>query len=183
MTSVWHVLKHLSSFREAILFICPFTHNSSSSDRQLLSDFSLDFLVSVYLSSFRENIPSCAFSQKKITSSSNRQIRLIFFLDFPVSAYSNLRPALMSREKKKVQPLPPRTHPETLCTRFVFFFWFGPVEAQVILFTSEYARWIFRTCRRAGQIICPFFSWGKTTQGSHTEFCERVSYDINGWYQ
>jgi len=71
---------------------------------------------------FQRKYSLMCFFTKKITSSSNRQIRLIFFLDFPVSAYSNLRPALMSREKKKVQPFPPRTHPETLCTRFVFFF-------------------------------------------------------------
>jgi len=106
----------------------PFSSCALSKESHLLpiekyfsSSFSTS-LVSVYLSSFRENIPSCALSQKKKTSSSSRQILVVFFLHFLVSAYSNLRPALMSREKKKVQAFPPCTHPETLCTRYVRFF-------------------------------------------------------------
>ena len=118
----WNVLKKPSSFREAIFFMCPFKRISSFAYRKIFSSSFSTSLVSVYLSSFRENIPSCALSQKKKTSSSSRQILVVFFLHFLVSAYSNLRPALMSREKKKVQAFPPCTHPETLCTRYVRFF-------------------------------------------------------------
>lgn len=118
----WNVLKKPSSFREAIFFMCPFKRISSFAYRKILFVFFLDFLSLCLPFLFqRKHSLMCPFTKKK-TSSSSRQILVVFFLHFLVSAYSNLRPALMSREKKKVQAFPPCTHPETLCTRYVRFF-------------------------------------------------------------
>lgn len=179
----WNVLKKPSSFREAIFFMCPFKRISSFAYRKILFVFFLDFLSLCLPFLFqRKHSLMCPFTKKKnVFFESTNTCRLLSPLSSLCLQQST--PRVNVKREKKSPGFPPLYTPRNFVYKVCPFFWFGPVEAQVISFTCEYVSWIFHTCRRAGQIICLFFSWGKTTRGSHTELCEQVSYDINGWYQ